>query len=88
MVILEAMAFKKAVVASDVGGVPLLVKHGKNGFAAKPGDHKSLEKFIRISVEDVSLRETMGSFGRELLEKEFSVDKMVRKTLRVYDTLC
>jgi glycosyltransferase involved in cell wall biosynthesis len=87
MVVLEAMACKKAVIASDVGGIPLLVRHGKNGFLAKPGDSRSLEKFIRILLEDPDLRKNMGSFGRKLAEEEFTVDKMVSETLRVYKSL-
>jgi len=87
MVVLEAMACRKAVVASGVGGIPYLIRHGKNGFLAKPGDSKSLEEFIRILLEDANLREKMGSFGRKLVEKEFTVDKMVIKTLKVYESL-
>ena len=87
MVVLEAMAFKKAVIASNVGGIPLPVRHGKNGFLAKPGDSKSLEKFIRILLEDPDLRRKMGFFGRKFAEEKFTVDKMVSETLRVYESL-
>jgi len=87
MVVLEAMASRKAVIASDVGDIPLLMRHGKNGFLAKPGDSKSLEKFVRILLEDANLRKNMGSFGRRLVEKEFTIDKMVSETLRVYKSL-
>ena len=88
MVVLEAMACRKAVVASDVGGIPILIRHGKNGFLVKPGDSKSLEKFIRTLFEDANLRKNMGSFGRKLVEEEFTVDKMVDETLKVYKSLC
>ena len=87
MVVLEAMAYSKPVLASNVGGTPMLVKHGKNGFLVKPGDPKSLEKSIRILFEDANLRKKMGSFGRRLVEKEFTVDRMVGKTLKVYESL-
>jgi len=87
MVVLEAMACRKAVIASDVGGIPLLIRHGKNGFLAKPGNPESLEKFIRRLLEDPNLRKNMGCFGRKLVEEEFTVDKMVSKTIRVYKSL-
>ncbi len=87
MVILEAMASSKAVVASDVGGIPLLIEHGKNGFLVKPGDTKNLEKFVGILLEDPTLRKKMGLFGRKLVEKEFTVNKMVDRTLSVYKSL-
>jgi len=88
MVVLEAMACRKAVIASDVGGIPLLIRHGKNGFLAQPGDSKRLEKFIRMLLEDTNLRENLGSFGRKLVEKEFTVDRMVLETLKVYKSMC
>jgi len=87
MVVLEAMACKKAVIASDVGGIPMLIRHGKNGFLTKPGDSRSLKKFIRILLEDPDLRKNMGSFGRKLAEEKFTVDKMVSETLSIYKSL-
>jgi glycosyltransferase involved in cell wall biosynthesis len=86
-VVLEAMACGKAVVASGVGGIPLLIRHGQNGFLTKPGDSEGLEKFIRLLLENANLRENMGAFGRRLMEKEFSVNRMVCDTLKVYDSL-
>jgi glycosyltransferase involved in cell wall biosynthesis len=87
IVVLEAMACGKAVVASGVGGIPLLIRHGQNGFLTKPGDSEGLEKFIRLLLENANLRENMGAFGRKLVEKDFSVDRMVCDTLKVYDSL-
>jgi len=87
MVVLEAMAYSKPVIASNVGSVPLLVKHGQSGFLVRPGDSKSLEMFIRMLYDDGNLRKNMGSFGRKLVEKEFTVDKMVLETLKVYKSI-
>jgi glycosyltransferase involved in cell wall biosynthesis len=87
IVVLEAMACGKAVIASDVGGIPMLIRHGKNGFLTHPGDLKSLEDAIKMLCDDENLRKNMGIFGRELLEKEFTSEKMVDRTLKLYDSL-
>ena len=87
MVVLEAMTCGKPVIASSVGDVPSMIKHGKNGFLVKPSDSKSLEKFVRILYETPSLRQEMGSYGRKLVEEEYSIDRMVSETLKVYDLL-
>jgi glycosyltransferase involved in cell wall biosynthesis len=87
MVILEAMACGKPIIASNVGGIPMLVKHGGNGFLVKPKDVGALESFIRTLLEDASLRRKMGMNGRKLVEKEFTADKMVSETLKVYESL-
>ena len=88
MVVLEAMAYSKPVIASNVGSVPLLIKHGKNGFLAKPGDSKGLERFVGMLYDNENLRKSMGSFGRKLVEKEFAINKMVDRTLELYKSMC
>jgi len=87
MVVLEALACSKPVIASNVGGVSSLIKHGKNGFLVKPKDVRGLGLFINRLYENPNLRRKMGMFGRKLVEKEFTVDKMVDKTLKVYESL-
>jgi glycosyltransferase involved in cell wall biosynthesis len=87
MVVLEAMACSKAVVASDVGDIHVLIKHGQNGFLSKPKDLKSLEKNIELLCNNEQLRKSMGSISRKSVEKEFSTDTMVDKTLKVYESL-
>jgi glycosyltransferase involved in cell wall biosynthesis len=88
MVVLEAMACGRAVVVSNVGDVRLMVRHGENGFLVNPGDSTDLSRSIAALCEDESMRKSMGLFGRELLEKEFTSEKMVDRTLKLYDSLC
>lgn len=87
MVVLESMACSKPVIASDVGGNRFLIKHGKNGFLVKPKNVRGIEVFIKSLCEDSKLGRRMGKSGRKLVEKEFSLDKMVDKTLQVYESL-
>jgi glycosyltransferase involved in cell wall biosynthesis len=87
MVVLEAMACSKPVVASNVGGIPSMVKHGKNGFLVKPRDVRGLEIFISKLCADPNLRSKMGLLGRKSVEEEFTVDRMVKGTLKVYESL-
>ena len=86
-VIIEAMAHGKPVIATDVGGNPFMVKNGKNGFLVTPKDLKSISRFIKILYENPDLRKKMGAYGRELVEKEFTYEKMTTETLKVYDSL-
>lgn len=87
MVVLEAMACGKPVIATNVGGIPLLVRNGENGFLVEPKDVGALESSIRILLEDANLRRKMGISGRKLVEKNFTSDKMVSDTLKVYESL-
>jgi len=87
MSILESMASSKPVIASDVQGNSFMVQHGKNGFLSKPRDPVNLAKFINVLYEDRALRRRMGMLGRELVEKEFALDRMLSETLKVYDSI-
>lgn len=52
MVLLEAMASKKPVIASDVDGIPRYVKDGYNGLLFQSGDVESLVDKIKIILQD------------------------------------
>jgi len=85
-VLVEAMAAGKPIVASNVGGIPDLVKDGHNGFLVKPGDVGDLSFAIRKLLDDKKMREEMGKKGRAMA-KDYSVEKMVDKIDALYTAL-
>ena len=82
MVISEAWARGKPVIASAVGGVPYRVKHGVNGFLFKPGDARELAKLIMIVANNEDLAKRMGETG---LSEVFTWEEIARKSLEVYE---
>jgi glycosyltransferase involved in cell wall biosynthesis len=70
-VILEAMAAGLPIVASDVGGIPLLVRDGENGFLVPAGDAAALEARLRELLADGDLRRRMGARSYEMAHTEF-----------------
>lgn len=54
-VIMEAMASGKAVVATDVGGMPDLVDHGETGLLVPPGDPQALTRAMQSLLDDPTL---------------------------------
>ncbi|QEL14441.1 glycosyltransferase [Limnoglobus roseus] len=81
LVLTEGMMFGKPVVASRVGGMVEIVEHGGNGFFAEPEDPRSFAAAFRKLLGSAPLREQFGLRSRELFEKKFSTDVMVRNTL-------
>lgn len=73
---LEAMAMNKPVILSDIGGAREMVEDGFNGFLFPPGDVGALESRIRTIIEN-DLFVLMGSRGRNIVEKRFTMEKMV-----------
>jgi glycosyltransferase involved in cell wall biosynthesis len=85
-VLVEAMAAGKAVVASNVGGIPDLVHHGQNGFLVEPGDVNGLSAAIEKLLADENLRREMGKRGQAMAHN-FSESKMIKKIDALYAAL-
>ena len=85
-VLVEAMALGKPIVASNIGGIPDLVIHGKNGFLVPPKNPKELAKYIQILLEDEEKREKMGLAGKKIA-LNFSARNIVEKTEELYGEL-
>ncbi|WP_449241246.1 glycosyltransferase family 4 protein [Desulfoscipio gibsoniae] len=84
LTILEAMAFSLPVVATSVGGVPEIIKHGECGFLVSPGDHKELSSRIACLLDCPSLRNEFGYRGKQRVYDEFDASKMIQETINVY----
>jgi glycosyltransferase involved in cell wall biosynthesis len=87
MVLLEAMAYGKPIVASRVGGIPEFVLDGKNGYLVDPRNSDELAEKISRLVEDSELRTRIGSYNTRYVEKKYSLKMMVNKTLEAYERL-
>ncbi len=85
-VLVEAMALGKSIVASNVGGIPDLVIHGKNGFLVPPKNPKELAKYIQVLLEDKDKREKMGLAGKEMA-LNFGAGIMIEKIASLYEEL-
>jgi glycosyltransferase involved in cell wall biosynthesis len=83
MVLLEAQACGKPVVAFNVGGVSECVKHGETGLLVEP-DSTELGRAILTLLRDESLRVKMGAFGRRFICKNFSWDVCAERMFDVY----
>jgi glycosyltransferase involved in cell wall biosynthesis len=81
--LLEAQATAKPVVAFDVGGVREAVLDKETGFLMKP-DSRLLAEAVMKLLASYSLREKIGSKGREFVSSRFSWDVCAQRMLQVY----
>ena len=82
--LLDAMALSKATVASDTGGIPEVVVHGETGLLVAPRESRDLAGAISKLLKDPERRERMGRAGLARVQRLFSADEMIEKTLEVY----
>jgi glycosyltransferase involved in cell wall biosynthesis len=86
-VIAEAMAFRKPVVATRLGGPREIIEDGVTGRLVPPGDPSALAAALAPLVADAALRERMGRAARQRYELRFEMEPYYRRVLQVYRTL-
>lgn len=85
LTIIEAMMAGLPVIATRVGGVSELVEDGVTGFLVPPRDPVALAKAIQKLFDDEELRLKMSQAGRKKALREFTLDRMLAETQRVYE---
>ncbi len=80
----EALYKGTPVVASNVGGIPLQIKDGFNGFLFKPKDYRGFSKGIIKLLEDEKLREKLGHNGREFVKENFLITRLMDNWLDIF----
>ena len=83
--ILEAMAMRIPVVASDVGGIYTLIQHKSNGLLVPPKNEEALSSAIYEILCDKKKAKEMGNISRKIVEEKFTVKMMTDGILNVYE---
>jgi glycosyltransferase involved in cell wall biosynthesis len=79
-VIMEAMAASRAVVASDVGGIPEMIDDEVGGLLVPAEDADALADALRRLILDADLRSALADAGRRAAEERFTYERMVETT--------
>ncbi len=86
-VVLEAMAMSLPVVATRVGGLPELVTPGQTGWLTPPGNAPALAAAMSQLLADPETQQAFGRAGRERVERDFTLEAMVRRHEEVFTKL-
>ncbi len=85
--IIEAMACGKPVVATNIAGIPEVVKNGETGFLVEVGDYQSLALYIMNILRNEELARTLGINARRLVEREFSYEVVIPELVKTFKTI-
>lgn len=85
--LLEAMAAGRPIVATTVGGNPELITDGETGLLVPPENPEALAAAILRLIRDPALARRLGEAARRRVEREFTLDVMVRRLESLYDDL-
>ena len=85
--LLESAAAGVPVVASRVGGIPEVVRHGRTGYLVDAGRPDQIARRVVQLLNDPLTARRFGDNAKRLALAEFSIDKMVSAYIRVYRSL-
>eukprot|EP01138_Halocafeteria_seosinensis_P009528 gb/GECG01009737.1/.p1 GENE.gb/GECG01009737.1/~~gb/GECG01009737.1/.p1 ORF type:complete len:886 (+),score=137.66 gb/GECG01009737.1/:1-2658(+) len=85
LVVCEAMAFERPVVASDIDGIPEALTDGQDGFLIPPGDPNYLAERVHQLINTPKLRRQFCRRGRQRVMRQFSYDTMGNAYRRIMD---
>jgi len=85
VVLLEAMASGKPVVASNLPGVRAVVSDGRDGLLVSPGDASALSEAMGRLLDDPQLRRKMGQQGRRKVEAQYAWPRIIPRLVELYE---
>lgn len=87
-VVIEAMAARKPVVATNAGGTPEVIEDGRSGLLVEPGNAAALTaaltRLLRLPRQQL---QAMGEYGRSVVERDFTIERTIDQTERMYEGL-
>ncbi|PXX89316.1 glycosyltransferase family 1 protein [Marinobacter vulgaris] len=86
-VVIEAMAYSRPVVVTEVGGMPELVDDGVEGFVVPVRHPQALAQALVRLANDPELATWMGECGRQRIERDFSIESTIRQTASLIQEL-
>jgi glycosyltransferase involved in cell wall biosynthesis len=84
LVLVEAMAMSRPVIATDAGGPREIVEHGQTGLLVRPSDPESLAQAIDRLLSSPSERLAFGRAGFARYQAKFTADRMAAQMLQLY----
>ena len=87
LIIAEAMATGRPVVASRCGGIPELVEHGVTGLLVTPGNSRELADSLLQLMASPDSCQRLGSAGRDKARRMFDLEQQVVKLAEIYDDI-
>ncbi|MBK1832025.1 glycosyltransferase family 4 protein [Verrucomicrobiaceae bacterium R5-34] len=88
VVLIEALSYRKPVVASAVGGIVDVIRDGETGLLVEEKNEEQLATAINRVLADASLAQQLGQRGYEHVKKFFDWERIALQTSDIYGSVC
>lgn len=85
LVLPEAMACEKPVIASRIGGITTVIDNNKDGILIETGNLKELKGKVLEVLSDEELARKLGKNARKKVVERFARDRMIEDTIKIYE---
>lgn len=82
--ILEAMSYKMPIIATNVGGIPRVVKNEKNGILIEAGNYDMIFKSMKYFIENINKIEEYGNNSFDIVQ-DFLPKKVIKDLINIYN---
>ena len=79
-----AMACALPIVATVVGGIPELIRSGKEGILVEPGQPQQIRAALEKMLSNRTILDEMGNAGRRRIEEKYTWSKIADRYLEIY----
>jgi glycosyltransferase involved in cell wall biosynthesis len=83
-VVIQALAMRKPVVASAIGGVPEVIQHQRTGLLVSPNDPQALADAVMQVLRDPQSAAEWAQAGGQLIDTHYTLERMIDRTAAVY----
>ena len=84
---LEALACETPAIATNIGGIPEVIQHGKNGLLVPPNNAIKLAEAIQYLLDNEDVRVRFGREGRKSVVENFSYGVICKKLCKIYEEM-
>jgi len=79
----EAQLMKKPVIATNVGGIPEMMRDGQTGFLVEEGDHDKWIKHLSSTINDKTLSRKLGEEGKKFVNETFNWERIASNFVEI-----
>ena len=84
VVLMEAMAMEIPCVATDINGIPELIRHGMDGLLVAPSDIDGLASALARLMDEPALRESLGKAGRQRVQQSYEISRSADRLAQIF----